>query len=75
MKAGAAVRARAKVEAKSTAAVAVVPEPIEATLPAPAATKAEPTLNVAELTSGLRETRAIGTLTKLALKNQMDAEF
>lgn len=71
-KAGAAMQPRAKVETKSAPAVAVVPEPIKAALPAAAETRAEPTLNVAELTSGLRETHAIGALTKLALKNQMD---
>jgi hypothetical protein len=37
-----------------------------------AATQPEPTLDVADLKSRLRDTNAIGVFTKLALKNQMD---
>jgi len=41
--------------------------------PAPVAAKrAEPTLDVSGLKARLRGTEAIGTFTKLALKNQMD---
>ena len=40
--------------------------------PVPAARPAEPTLDVADLKTRLRETHAIGTFTKIVLKNQMD---
>jgi hypothetical protein len=43
-------------------------------MPAPvtSAAPAQPTLNLAELEQRLRETRAIGIMTKLSLKNQVD---
>jgi hypothetical protein len=40
--------------------------------PLPVAKAQEPTLDVAALTARLRDTKAIGTFTKLALKNQVD---
>ena len=40
--------------------------------PVPAARPAEATLDVADLKTRLRETHAIGTFTKIVLKNQMD---
>lgn len=63
---------RAKLEAKATLAAPVVAEPTKAAAPVVAERKAEPSLNVSDLTTGLRETHAIGAFTKLALKNQLD---
>jgi len=40
--------------------------------PSPVAKAQEPPLDVAALTARLRDTKAIGTFTKLALKNQVD---
>lgn len=70
--AGAAEQPRAKLEAKATLAAPVVAEPTRAAAPVVAERKAEPSLNVSDLTTGLRETHAIGAFTKLALKNQLD---
>jgi hypothetical protein len=48
--------------------------PARAVAPPPAAPAAQPqpTLNLAELEQRLRDTRAIGLMTKLSLKNQVD---
>lgn len=57
------------------AAVAIVPAPTpRPAIPAPASPKpaAVPSLNLASLESRLRETKAIGVFTKIALKNQVD---
>ena len=64
--------ALAKPDAKVSAAKPVVAEPAKSASPPPVARKPEPTLDVADLKARLRETSAIGTFTKLALKNQMD---
>ena len=62
----------AKVPAKApTAAVAAEPPPKSEKPPAVAKAQ-EPPLDVAALTARLRDTKAIGTFTKLALKNQVD---
>ena len=62
------VKAPAKAAAPSAAA-----EPLQKNEnPAPVAKAQEPPLDVAALTARLRDTRAIGTFTKLALKNQVD---
>lgn len=45
---------------------------VETPVPAPAAKAPEPSLDLAALTARLRDTTAIGTFTKLALKNQVD---
>jgi hypothetical protein len=62
--------------AKVPAKIAAVPLRVEETrrIEAPVAvTKApEPTLDLAGLTARLRDTKAIGVLTKLALSNQVD---
>lgn len=58
-------------EPASTAAF-VVEQARPIAVPAPVARKLEPPLNVAELKLRLRETHAIGTFAKLALRNQMD---
>jgi hypothetical protein len=62
-----------KAPAKASAA-AVVTEPPrkDETPPATVAKAQEPPLDVAALTARLRDTKAIGTFTKLALKNQVD---
>lgn len=61
-----------KADAKIGTAKPAAAEPIVTAPPPPAARVAEPTLDVTDLKTRLRETRAIGTFTKLALKNQMD---
>ena len=71
-KVGTAGSTPAKPEAKATVAAPVVAEPAKAAAPVVAERKAEPSLNVSDLTTGLRETHAIGAFTKLALKNQLD---
>jgi len=58
--------------APASTAVVVVEQARLIVVPAPVARKPEPPLNVAELKTRLRETRAIGTFAKLALRNQMD---
>jgi hypothetical protein len=61
--------------AKATAKVSASPMAVEQPRknePAPVAKNSEPPLDVAALKTRLRETRAIGIFTKLALKNQMD---
>jgi hypothetical protein len=55
----------------SSPAVATEPPPKNET-PAAVAKAQEPPLDVAALTARLRDTKAIGTFTKLALKNQVD---
>ena len=55
------------------APVAPAPSPVNAEVPAPPVTKPpEPTLDVVTLKERLKETKAIGVFTKLALKNQVD---
>jgi hypothetical protein len=56
--------------AKAPEKVAVIPQAPPA--PAPAAKAPEPTLDVADLKARLRETKAFGMMTKIALQNQMD---
>ena len=65
---GAAVKAPVKPGSPATAERAAA-KPVVAK---PAAAKPAATLDVAALTSRLRNTSAIGVFTKLALKNQMD---
>ena len=64
--------AGAKADSKVSAPNPVVAEPARSASPPPVARIPEPTLDVADLKARLRETGAIGTFTKLALKNQMD---
>lgn len=64
--------ALAKADSKVSAPNPVVAEPARSASPPPVARIPEPTLDVADLKARLRETSAIGTFTKLALKNQMD---
>ena len=64
--------AGAQADSKVSAPNPVVAEPARSTSPPPVARIPEPTLDVADLKARLRETGAIGTFTKLALKNQMD---
>ncbi|MBI1732872.1 MAG: hypothetical protein HYR49_08915 [Gammaproteobacteria bacterium] len=53
--------------------VAPAPTPAKPEVPPPPAAKPpEPTLDVASLKERLKETKAIGVLTKLTLKNQVD---
>jgi hypothetical protein len=47
-------------------------EPKKETAPEPATPKAEPPLDLASLETRLKETKAIGIMTKIALKNQVD---
>lgn len=69
--------------AKSPAKAAAVPvqaspkkeaarEPKKETAPEPPTQKTEPPLDLASLETRLKETRAIGVMTKIALKNQVD---
>jgi hypothetical protein len=60
--------------AKPAAALPVVPPPARAQPPAPPLVKpaAAPPLDLKSLEARLRQTKAIGTFSKLALKNQMD---
>lgn len=60
----------AKTTAPTAKAPAVAASPVQPTRPAPIA--AAPPLDLAGLESRLRETKAIGVMTKLALKNQVD---
>ena len=61
-----------KADAKIGTANPAAAEPIKIAPPPPAARVGEPTLDVTDLKTRLRETHAIGMFTKLALKNQMD---
>ena len=60
--------------AKPAAALPVVPPPARAQPPAPPLVKpaAAPPLDLKSLEARLRQTKAIGTFSKLALKNQMN---
>ena len=57
---------------RAAASAPSVPEASKHEIPGSAARPAEPTLDVADLKTRLRETHAIGTFTKIVLKNQMD---
>lgn len=70
---GAAVKAPVRPGPPATAAPAAAkPATAKIATAAPATAKPAATLDVAALTSRLRNTSAIGVFTKLALKNQMD---
>jgi len=81
---GATVQAAANMDAQSAKVLAKVPAPAiaaapvgqpqarESLPPAPAGQVATPPLNLKSLETRLRETKAIGVFTKLALKNQVD---
>jgi hypothetical protein len=58
--------------AKAVASIVAVEQPRKSPDPAPIAKAPESTLDVAGLTARLRDTKAIGVFTKLALKNQVD---
>ena len=58
--------------AKASPAPPAIQQPRKNAEPPPVAMKLEPTLDVAGLTARLRDTKAIGVFTKLALKNQVD---
>ena len=58
--------------AKVSASPLAIEQPRKNEGPPPVARKLEPTLDVAGLTARLRDTKAIGVFTKLALKNQVD---
>ena len=58
--------------AKVSAASAAVAQPRQKEDPPPVARTPEPPLDVVALKARLRDTNAIGVLTKLVLKNQMD---
>jgi len=62
----------AKAPAKASAPPVVIQRAQRSEDPAPAAKTQEPPLDVAALKARLRDTNAIGVLTKLALKNQVD---
>jgi len=65
--------ARAAPEAKAPAKPGVAPPPPSAkAVPAPAAKAAAPPLDLKALETELKETKAIGVMTKLSLKNQVD---
>lgn len=61
-----------KAPAKGSAPAVAAEPPRKSETPAAVAKAQEPPLDVAELTARLRDTKAIGTFTKLALKNQVD---
>jgi hypothetical protein len=67
-----APRSPANATPPSPAASTPAQPPVAAATPAPAAPPAEPTLDLAGLEQRLRETDAIGVLTKLSIKNQVD---
>ena len=67
-----AIASAAKAPAKLVASPASVEQPRKVEVPVPAAKPSEPSLDVAALTTRLRDTNAIGVFTKLALKNQVD---
>lgn len=62
----------AKAPAKVSASPAAIEQPRKNEKPVAVAKAAEPPLDVAALKARLRDTAAIGTFTKLALKNQVD---
>lgn len=62
----------ARAPAKVTAPAVAVEQPQKIAEPVAVARSPEPTLDVAGLTARLRDTKAIGVFTKLALKNQVD---
>lgn len=62
----------AKAAAKIPVATVAVAPAERIVAPAPAARRPEPTLDIASLKARLRDTDAIGVLTKLSLKNQVD---
>jgi hypothetical protein len=61
-----------KAPAKASAAAVATEPPWKSDNPLAVAKAQEPPLDVATLTARLRDTKAIGTFTKLALKNQVD---
>src|SRR5688572_7834013 len=67
-----AVKPPVKAPAKTSAPAAVRPAPQAKAAPPPVATAQAPQLDVTSLIERLRETDAIGVMTKLALKNQVD---
>ena len=69
-----AEKATPRATAKSAAPPPLAPPPIRTLPPAPPVVKpaAAPPLDLKSLETRLRETKAIGTFSKLALKNQMD---
>ena len=62
----------ARAPAKAAAPLGAIEQPGKNEVPPPAAKTLEPALDVAGLTARLRDTKAIGVFTKLALKNQVD---
>jgi hypothetical protein len=66
------VAATAKAPAKAAVSPVAIEQPRKNADPLPVAKTPEPTLDVAGLTARLRDTKAIGVFTKLALKNQVD---
>jgi hypothetical protein len=64
----------AKAPASTPATPAPAPQPAKKEAPAPVAKKpdAPPPLDLASLETRLKETKAIGVMTKIALKNQID---
>ena len=62
----------ARAPAKSSTAPVIIQRAQRSEDPVPAAKTQEPPLDVAALKARLRDTNAIGVLTKLALKNQVD---
>jgi hypothetical protein len=62
----------AKTPARSAVAPATIEPPRKSEAPPPVVKNAEPSLDVAALKTRLRDTKAIGVFTKLALKNQVD---
>jgi hypothetical protein len=66
------VKPPVKAPAKTSAPAAVRPAPPAKAAPLPVATVQAPQLDVTSLIARLRETDAIGVMTKLALKNQVD---
>jgi hypothetical protein len=64
--------ANSKSSAVANAKAPVAPPPAKKESAPPAVAKAAPTLDIAALTQRLKDTKAIGVLSKLALKNQVD---
>lgn len=64
--------AAARAAAKAILPAASVPPPEKHEVPAIATVKVEPPLDIAALKAKLRDTAAIGMMTKLALRNQVD---
>jgi len=67
-----ATRPLVEAPAKVSASPAAIEPPRKNEDPPPVARNPEPTLDVAGLTARLRDTKAIGVFTKLALKGQVD---